>query len=187
MSKEDLGGAEAVYNVWLDIGQQVFQGSQDANILEASTSLMRATLEHLKNSAELFQQMSENDLQLILTGAQNCCDPEIRANWMRMLGILGSLLPEPLVKKITQFLVATCISVYFFKIKLYFSNILIKIFSFQEEDVWSLSEGLDSLMDVFSDNDWPQIIYELNLMQSTRELDKIFKNKVSNLLIDILI
>lgn len=111
MSKEDLGGAEAVYNVWLDIGQQVFQGSQDANILEASTSLMRATLEHLKNSAELFQQMSENDLQLILTGAQNCCDPEIRANWMRMLGILGSLLPEPLVKKITQFLVATCISV----------------------------------------------------------------------------
>lgn len=157
MITEDLGGPKAIYNVWIDLGQQVFQGTQDEPILEASTALMRAALEHLRSNSDLFQQMTESDLQLMLNGVRICTEPEIRANWLRMLGVLGCLLPENLVK-----IIMTCILVQCFK----------------ETDVWTLSEAIDALMDMFTDNDWNQIVYELNLGQKAKELDKILKNKL---------
>lgn len=64
LSTEDLGGPNAIYNVWVELGQQVFKGPPDTTILEPSTSLMRAALEHLKINKELFNQMTENDLQV---------------------------------------------------------------------------------------------------------------------------
>lgn len=156
---EDLGGAVAIYNVWLDVGQQVFQltSSQDEEILEASTGLMRAALDHLRTSPELFTQMSANDLEMILSGTQNCTVPEIRANWLRMLGVLGCLLQEAQVKIILAFIVEQC---------------------FKETDAWTLSEAIDALMDIFSDNDWNKILFELNLAQKTKALEKILKNKL---------
>ncbi|XP_055302800.1 HEAT repeat-containing protein 3 [Sitodiplosis mosellana] len=157
MSIEDLGGASAVYNVWIDLGQQVFQNSHDIALVEASTALMRATLDHLRTSTDLFKQMTQNDLEMMLKGAEVCTEPEIRANWLRMLGVLGCLLPENSVKIIIECLLQQC---------------------FKETDVWTLSEALDALMDLFSDNDWNQISYELNLAQKTRELEKILKHKL---------
>ena len=157
MSTEDLGGPKAIYSVWLDLGQQVFQGTQSSDILEASTSLMRAALEHLKKSPELFQQITDNDLQLMLDGVQICNEAEIRANWLRMLGLLGCLLPEVLVKKIIEFILDA---------------------SLKEVDVWTISEAVDALMDMFSDNDWNQISYELNLVSKSAQLLRILKNKL---------
>lgn len=157
MSTEDLGGPPAVYNVWIDLGQQVFQNSQDDALVEASTALMRATLEHLRTSADLFEQMTQNDLEMMLKGAEICGEPEIRANWLRMLGVLGCLLPENYVKIIIEYLLQQC---------------------FKETDVWTLSEAIDAMMDLFSDNDWNQISYEVNLAQKTKDLGKILKNKL---------
>lgn len=156
MSIEDLGGPSAVYNVWLDLGQQVFQNSQDMKLVEAATALMRATLEHLRSSPNLFNQTTQNDLELMLKGAEICSEPEIRANFWRMIGGLGCLLPENLVKIIIECILQQC---------------------FKETDAWTLSEALDALMDIFSDNDWNKISYELNLAQKTKELEKILKNK----------
>lgn len=157
MSIEDLGGASAVYNVWIDLGQQVFQNSHDIALVEASTALMRATLDHLRTSADLFKQMTQDDLEIMLKGIEVCAEPEIRANWLRMLGVLGCMLPENSVKIIIECLLQQC---------------------FKETDLWTLSEAIDALMDIFSDNDWNQIAYELNLAQKTKELEKILKNKL---------
>lgn len=33
-------------------------------------------------------------------------------------------------------------------------------------------------MDMFSDNDWNQIVYDLNIVAKTRELEKVLKAKV---------
>lgn len=52
-------------------------------------------------------------LQLILNGVKNCSMPEIRANWLRMLGTLGCLLNEALVRVIISFIVETCSNVGF--------------------------------------------------------------------------
>lgn len=157
MTTEDLGGPTAIYGVWLDLGQQVFNESANTAILEASTALMRATVAHLRSSPQLFKQMTESDLKLMLDGAQQCTEPEIRANWLRMLGVLGFLLPEPLVKVIIIFILDQ---------------------SHRETDAWTLSEAIDTLMDMFSDNDWNQICYELNLAQKTKELEKSLKAKL---------
>lgn len=158
MTIEELGGAKAVYNVWLDLGQQVFQSHQQKETIEASTSLMRATLEHLKKSPELFAQVTDSDLQVILDGVKDCSTSEIRANWLKMLGTLGCLLQEAMVKRITEFLLEAAL---------------------KEEDVWTMSEAVDSFMDMFSENDWNQIVYDLNVIAKSRELEKILKTKVS--------
>lgn len=157
MTTEDLGGPSAIYSVWLDLGQQVFQGTQELDILEASTALMRAALEHLRTNGDLFAQMTDNDLQLMLTGVQECVNPEIRANWLRMLGLLGCLLPEVLVQTIIAFLLES---------------------SLKEPDAWTISEAVDSMMDMFSDNDWDRISFELNLVQKSRELLRELKSKL---------
>lgn len=158
MSTEDLGGASsAIYNVWLTLGQQVFQDNADLALVEASTALMRSTLDHLRACPNLFDKFTQNDLELILKNAEVFTEPEIRANWLRMLGILGCLLPENLVKIVIGSLIQQC---------------------FKENDVWTLSEALDALMDLYSDNEWNQISYELNMVQKTKELEKILKNKL---------
>lgn len=157
MTTEELGGSATIYEVWLDLGRQIFQISQDADGLEASSALMRATLEHLKKSPEHFHQVSETDLQYFLDGFQKCDKSEIRANYLRMLGTLGCLLPENFVKKIMEFILEA---------------------SVKEDDVWTISEALDSFMDMFSDNDWNQIVYEMNVIGKSKELERILKTKV---------
>lgn len=157
MSTEDLGGPRAVYNVWLELGQLVFENNTDIALVEASTALMRATLEHLRSSPDLFNQFTRDDLGLILKGADVCGEPEIRANWLRMLGVIGCLLPENMVKLIIDALLQQC---------------------YKETDVWTLSEALDALMDIYSDNDWYQISNELKLVQKTKELNKVLKSKL---------
>lgn len=160
MTSEDLGGPGNIYKVWLDVGQHIFQGANksDGHILEASTALMRATLEHLKGSPELFAGMSESDLEMILAGVRSCTEPEIRANWLRVLGTLGCLLPEPLVKGIMLFLLDSSAQ--------------------EEEDAWTISEAMDALMDMFADNDWPDIAAQLNLGGRIRQLERVLKNKL---------
>lgn len=73
LNSDDLGGFEAIYKVWVELGQQVFKGAKDTTILEPSTSLMRAALDHLKTKKELFNQMTQNDLEVY-----NCTDQSTR-------------------------------------------------------------------------------------------------------------
>lgn len=156
LSTEDLGGPGPVYRVWLELGQQVFQGGQSS--VEATTGLMRAVLEHLKLHRQLFAQMTADDLELIVKGIEKCGEAETRANWLRMLGALGCVLPnESEVRVILQFMVEHCR---------------------KEDDVWTLSEGMDAFMDIFADNDWPQLIKQLQLTQKCKEIDRVFKAKV---------
>lgn len=157
MSSDDLGGSSSIYTVWLTLGQHIFQNNTELPLVEASTALMRATLEHLRSSPTLFNQFTQNDLEMILKNADVFSEPEIRANWLRMLGVLGCLLPENLVKLIIESLLQQC------------SN---------ENDVWSLSEALDAIMDLYADNEWNQISYELNMVQKTKELEKALKTKL---------
>ncbi|EDV43175.1 uncharacterized protein Dana_GF18357 [Drosophila ananassae] len=157
LSVEDLGGHTEIYNMWMNLGQQAFKGSEEAPVMEAITSLMRSTLSLLKSRRELFGQMTENDLNMIIEGASKCTVMDIRVNWNRMLGTLGSLLPEPLVKAIVLFLLNACS---------------------HEQDLWALSEGLDALMDIFAVEDWPQIIAELQMCERIQALEEIFKSKL---------
>lgn len=146
-----------MYSVWLDLGQQVFQFTHDIALLEASTALMRASLQHLRNNPELFQQMSNSDLDLMLGGVRDCSEPEVRANWLRMLGILGCILKDVLVKKIVDFILETCA---------------------QETECWTISEGVDSLMDMFADNDREEVVHEVHMVERIKVIEKSLKNKM---------
>ncbi|XP_001359242.6 HEAT repeat-containing protein 3 [Drosophila pseudoobscura] len=156
LSVHDLGGHNDIYNMWFHLGQQAFKGTEEATIMEAITSLMRSALTLLKTRKDLFSQITENDLNMIIESAQKSTIMDIRVNWNRMLGTLGCLLSEALVKGIVQFLLNSCA---------------------QEEDLWAMSEGLDALMDIFADDDWPQIIADLNMCERVQTLEEQFKSK----------
>lgn len=162
MTAEDLGGIQGIYDVWLSLGQQVFTAEYDAELVESSTSLMRAALDHLKKSPEFFKQMTQSDLQLMLEGVEKCETSETRANWLKMLGSLGCLLQEDLVRNVVDFLLES---------------------TYKEQDVWTMSEALDSFMDMFADNDWNKIVIELNVVGKCKELDKLLKMKVNQTLL----
>ncbi|XP_017031711.1 HEAT repeat-containing protein 3 [Drosophila kikkawai] len=157
LTAENLGGYSDIYNMWMNLGQQAFKGTEDAAVMEAITSLMRSSLSLLKSRRDLFGQMTENDLNMIIEGASKCTVMDIRVNWNRMLGTLGSLLSESLVKAIVLFLLNSCA---------------------REDDLWALSEGLDALMDIFAVDDWPQIIAELEMCERVLALEELFKSKL---------
>lgn len=60
----DLGGEKAMYNIWSQLGQEVFKVPQDTMILEPCTSLMRAALDHIKTNRELFDQLTLADIEV---------------------------------------------------------------------------------------------------------------------------
>ncbi|KAH8380704.1 hypothetical protein KR009_011053 [Drosophila setifemur] len=157
LAVEDLGGYSEIYNMWMSLGQLAFKGTEELSVMEAITSLMRSSLSLLKSRRDLFAQMTENDLNMIIEGAGNCMVKDIRVNWNRMLGTLGSILAEPLVKAIVLFLLNACA---------------------QEHDMWALSEGLDAIMDIFAVDDWPQIITELEMCDRIQALEELFKSKL---------
>lgn len=115
----------------------------------------------------------------MLNGVVNCKVTEVRANWLRMLGTLGCILNEDFVKVIISFIVEACPQVSeeeIFYLSPCFMVSFVKYFlHFQEQDVWVLSEALDALMDMFADNDWPQLVKSLHLVKVLSTLEKRFK------------
>lgn len=65
MSSKDLGGDSFLYNIWSKLGQEVFKIPQDTIILEPSTSLMRAALDHIKTNKNLFEQLTLSDIKVL--------------------------------------------------------------------------------------------------------------------------
>ncbi|XP_063822156.1 HEAT repeat-containing protein 3 [Ostrinia nubilalis] len=168
---ESLGGASRVYKIWVDTGKLVFQqNAENVNLLESSTAVMRASLEKLKvkengdlNGCNLFSDMALTDIEMMLTGIKECQVPEIRANLIRMIGILALLLVNNL-NEIT-------------------SNVICTITEFileqahKENEVWVLAEAIDTIVDLYSEDETDILAAKVKLVDKLAVLAPILKNK----------
>ncbi|XP_038207905.1 HEAT repeat-containing protein 3 isoform X2 [Zerene cesonia] len=165
-----LGGVNGVYKIWVDAGKLVFkQNSDNVNLLESATAVMRAALDKIKlrenNAAEssLFSDLALSDIEIMLTGIKDCQVPEIRSNLIRMIGTLALLLINNLndttttvICTITEFILEQ---------------------AHKENEVWVLAEAIDTLVDLYSEDETDSIAANVKLVEKLASLAPILKNK----------
>ncbi|XP_075973198.1 HEAT repeat-containing protein 3 [Anticarsia gemmatalis] len=168
---ENLGGVNGVYKIWVDAGKLVFkQESNNANLLESATAVMRAALDKIKfrengntSDCSLFSDLALSDIEIMLNGVKECQVPEIRSNLIRMVGILALLLVNNL-NDIT-------------------SNVICTITEFileqahKENEVWVLAEAIDTIVDLYSEDETDVLAAKVKLVDKLTVLAPILKNK----------
>ncbi|CAG9796568.1 unnamed protein product [Diatraea saccharalis] len=168
---DSLGGVNGIYKIWLDAGKLTFkQNTENINLLESATAVMRASLDKIKlkengniNECNLFNNMALSDIEMMLTGIKECETPEIRSNLIRMIGILALLLVNNL-NEVT-------------------SNVICTITEFiieqahKENDVWVLAEAIDTLVDLYSEDETDMLAARVKLVDKLSILAPILKNK----------
>lgn len=101
----------------------------------------------------------------MLTGVKECQVPEIRSNLIRMVGILASLLVNNL-NDVT-------------------SNVICTITEFileqahKENEVWVLAEAIDTLVDLYTEDETDLLAVKVKLVDKLAMLAPILRNKVS--------
>lgn len=168
---ENLGGVNGVYKIWVDTGKLAFkQDPENENLAESATAVMRAALDKIKfrdsgnsNDCNLFSDLALSDIELMLTGIKECQVPEIRSNLIRMVGILALLLVNNL-NDVT-------------------SNVICTITEFileqahKENEVWVLAEAIDTLVDLYSEDETDVLAAKVKLTDKLAILAPILKNK----------
>ncbi|CAG4978619.1 unnamed protein product [Parnassius apollo] len=168
---ENLGGVNGIYKIWVVAGKLVFkQNTDNLYILESATAVMRAALDKIKfrengksGQCDLFRDLSLSDIEMMITGIKECQVPEIRSNLIRMIGILALLL----VNKLNETS----------------SNVICAITEFileqahRENEVWVLAEAIDTLVDLYSEDDTDALAAKVKLVEKLAVLAPILKNK----------
>lgn len=101
----------------------------------------------------------------MITGITECQVPEIRSNLIRMIGILALLLVNNM-NDIT-------------------SNVICTITEFileqahKENHVWVLAEAIDTLVDLYSEDETDVLAAKVKLVDKLNALSPILKNKVN--------
>ncbi|XP_043258219.1 HEAT repeat-containing protein 3 [Colletes gigas] len=162
-----LGGMENIYRMWVDIGTVVFKDANpnDIELLESATATMRAVLQRLsEGKPNIFNQLTLADIQPMLNGEQQCSNANVRANLIRIVGNLALILinnctseGSELTKHMSMFLLNTCT---------------------MESKAWVMAESLDTIMDIYSEDESNQLASEINLVEKLRTLVPLFKHKV---------
>ncbi|XP_061708922.1 HEAT repeat-containing protein 3 [Cydia pomonella] len=166
---ENLGGVNGVYRLWVEAGKMVFKQNSDAVLLESATAVMRASLDKIKlrengnTDNVLFSDLAVSDLEMMLTGIRECTVPEIRSNLIRMIGLLALLLVNTLndasanvICTITDFILEQ---------------------AHKENEVWVLAEAVDTIIDLYSEDETDALAAKLNLVEKLNALSPVLKNK----------
>lgn len=171
LSVENLGSTSSIYKIWVDAGKLAFkQNTENLTLLESATAVMRAALDKIKfrqngstNDNNLFNDLALTDIEIMITGIKECQVPEIRSNLIRMIGILALLLVNSL-NEIT-------------------SNVICVITEFileqamKENDVWVLAEAVDTLIDLYSEDETDAVAAKVKLVEKLGAIVPVLKNK----------
>lgn len=107
--------------------------------------------------------------QDVLNGITRCDCAEIRVNLIRMLGNLALIL----ISKSSENSGETEVVIADF--------LLDRLF--KESECWTLAELLDTLMDVFAEDETDSLALRINLVEKLTEITPVIKNKVVNIYI----
>lgn len=162
---QDIGGAQELFRIWSETSVLVFKSTdEDCQVLEAASAAMRAALQKFaQTSPEHPYEVQLQDIEFIFNSGPNA-DASIRANVVKTAGMMGMItLPHTtensykVVKKVGKFLLDTC---------------------GHENELWVLAEALDSIMDLFGEDETDQVASELGLVDKLQALLPSFRRKV---------
>ncbi|XP_050346672.1 HEAT repeat-containing protein 3 [Nymphalis io] len=167
-----LGGINGIYRFWVEAGKLAFkQNSKNLDLLEAATAAMRAALNKITNvnrvkiasESNLFSDLALSDIEIMLTGIKECQVPAIRANLFRMIGILALLLINNLNDTTSE--VICCITEFILEQ------------AHKENEVWVLAEAIDTLVDMYAEDETDLLAAKVQLVEKLAVLAPILKIK----------
>ncbi|BFZ13382.1 hypothetical protein BsWGS_16421 [Bradybaena similaris] len=131
----------------------------------AVTSAMRAVIHRLADTqVSSFADISDSDLDFLVNLAKDNKNRDTQINIMKIISTVGCALstntqPHPLLKKI--------------------GSVLADV-AFYADDLVVTAEALDSLFDVFKEDNTDQIVKEIGLVEKLVALQPSFRSKVSH-------
>ncbi|XP_049777192.1 HEAT repeat-containing protein 3 [Schistocerca cancellata] len=154
----DFEGEKGLYKMWVDIAT-LREDSNDTALMEAVTAAMRAILQKSAPLApSCFKDMTQSDLKVLLEWTQQCSDPSARANLLKISGILGMMKGDSSTLKVV-------------------GNFLLDTAS-KETELWVTAETLDTIMDVFAEDETDLAAAEISLVDRLKGLVPGLKHKV---------
>ncbi|XP_013413297.1 HEAT repeat-containing protein 3-like [Lingula anatina] len=165
MDIEALGGMDKLHLIWENLSQLALnkQAVESADLLEAVTSAMRATIQKLaEHKSPKFSSVVPSDLQFVFELGQQSSHPPVKANAVRILSTIGCLLakqmePHSLLKNIGTFLV--------------------EIVS-KDQELWVVAEALDAIFDVFAEDHLDSVVREIGLTDKLKAVAPQLKAKI---------
>ncbi|OAD55710.1 HEAT repeat-containing protein 3 [Eufriesea mexicana] len=150
---DSLGGIEDIYRMWIDIGTVVFKDTSpdDIELLESATAAMRAAIQKLsEGKVNIFEQLTLADVQPMLNGERQCPNTNVRVNLIRILGNLALILMNHGTSRAHEII---------------------------KTKVWVMAESLDSIMDIYSEDNSNELANEIKLLDRLHTIVPAFKNK----------
>ncbi|GLH11417.1 HEAT repeat-containing protein 3 [Gryllus bimaculatus] len=162
---QDMGGPENLFQMWLDMATCVVKNEEpDPDVLEAASCAMRAALQKFaQNPQSQSIDIQLQQIEFIFTAAPNP-KPCVRANVVRTVGMLGMMtLSQPLEKN--------------FEIIKGVGKFLLNGLA-HELELWVMAEMLDSIMDLFGEDETDRAAAELALTIHLQTVLPAFKRRV---------
>ncbi|KAH9508055.1 hypothetical protein Btru_052724 [Bulinus truncatus] len=150
-------------SVWTGLYEllQLSKDSPDEDFRWAITSALRAVIQHLSQvKAEDVYSIQASDIDFFVEVAKTSSNREIQINVIKIISTLGcihSVVPDSFLQKI--------------------GSILLDV-ACHNDDVVVVSEALDSLFDVFKEDNTDDVAKEICLVQQLVTLQSPFKHKL---------
>ncbi|XP_075217707.1 HEAT repeat-containing protein 3 [Lycorma delicatula] len=162
LEPDDLGSPDNLFKMWSEIGHVIVNGDNDVEVIEASTNALRAILTKLVSMQYPgLSQMTQSDLEVLFRIVQNCKDNNVCANVTQVIGALGVFCANKnlnfLLKDIGRFIIAI---------------------AERQGPLWLIAEALDTLMDVFAEDNTDNVAQEIALVSHLSAIAPVFKKKV---------
>jgi len=172
LTLDDLGGPDALFNVWSNLGLLCFKDQEDSKrsikpneeLLESATSAMRSATQKLLESKcySHFNGLSASDLEQMIRFGAASPFPTVRINMVQIIGSIGLALAS------TSASGAAAASM---------ANFLLEAAA-KDADLRVVAEALDKLFDMFAEDDTDQLSVDVGLVPKLKQLLPGFKAKV---------
>jgi len=161
LSIEDLGGSDELFEVWKKL-RDLSLASHDQSsehVLEASTSVMRATTQKLAKCPQM-NQLSPEDLQKLAEIGGNSTNSNVRVNIVHLLGTIGqnSIQNEQVRISVANFLTEAAT---------------------RDVELRVVAEALDKIFDMFAEDDTDKLCKQVGLIGKLKKLQPGFKTKMN--------
>merc|ERR1719510_1507374 len=181
LSVDDLGGTEALFSVWSNLGLLCFQNTMrngapmsrhveivdNVELIESATSAMRATTQKLLEAKchQPFSTLSSVDIQKMIEFGATHPEANIRINLVQIIGNIGTLSTIIGASKTLSQNSHHC------------AQFLLDAAA-KDADIRVVAEALDKIFDMFAEDYTDALCVEISLLNQLKKILPILKVKM---------
>ena len=170
MTLPQLGGGESIKNIWMNLCSILCSKPENLDLVDALSSCVRSLTNHVchQDAGVSLENVGVNDLEQLVTvfSAYNTEESSnTRTNIVNILGNFGCVATRNITDQ-QCIIIVTKLSSWILDVVL------------QDACLRVALEGLDKLMDVFSEDDTDQVFANLNLLRKLQQISSLLKSRI---------